>query len=412
MTFLRSLLARIGPGFITAAVVLGPGSIVAASTAGATNGYGLVWVLLLSALFMMTFTSMGARLGCALPGTPLEFVAEKWGRPAAIVVGLSGFLVAAGFQFGNNIGVSVAMDGLMPGLGIGYLWPAIFTTGSLLFLWGFRSLYTMLEKVMLCLVVAMLAAFLINLTFTGLSIGRIVTEIWPKPLTADQIGIAAPALATTFSAVAAFYQAYLVRAKGWTKDNIGMAVRDARIGISMLAILSLVILTCASEGLQGKAGEFSNIGQLASVLSSTLGPAATIVFSLGLAAASFSSFITNALVGGTLMSDGIGQGHTVNSTSAKAWASVALIAGAVVATLIMAAKGAGATQSLLIAQSATLFAAPLSALLLFGFTCSKRIMGDLRNGLPTIIIGVAGLGVIGWLAVKTLVKIISQLTGA
>lgn len=405
METLRALLRRIGPGFITAAVVLGPGSIVASSTAGATAGYGLVWVLLMSALFMMVYTSMGARLGCALPGTPLQYVADRWGRPAAAVVGLSGFLVAAGFQFGNNIGVAVAMDGLLPQLGIGYLWPAVFTAASLAFVWGFRSLYAALEKAMLAFVLAMLAAFLVNLAFTGLSLGRLATEILPSPIAEGQSTIVRATLGTTFSAVAAFYQAYLVRAKGWTKNDLGAAVLDARLGIAMLAGISLVILATASEGLQGKAGEFNSIGQLAAVLSSTLGPAAVLVFSLGLAAASFSSFITNTLIGGTLMADGLGQGDTVSSRASKVWASVALVAGAAVATFILTA-GTGAAQSLLVAQSATLFAAPIAAVLLFAFTCSRAIMGDLRNGWATILLGALGLAVVAWLNIALLMRII------
>ena len=72
----RHWLGRIGPGLITAALVLGPGSIVASSRAGAESGYGLVWVLVLASFFMMTFTAMGARLGCALDSTPLQFAAR------------------------------------------------------------------------------------------------------------------------------------------------------------------------------------------------------------------------------------------------------------------------------------------------------------------------------------------------
>ena len=100
---------RIGPAFITAAVVLGPGSIVASSRAGAEAGYGMVWLLLAACFLMMTFTYMGARIGCALSETPLGYVAERWGRPVALIVGLSAFLVTSGFQFGNNIGVSVSV---------------------------------------------------------------------------------------------------------------------------------------------------------------------------------------------------------------------------------------------------------------------------------------------------------------
>ena len=116
MTEAQPWYRRLGPGLITAAVVLGPGSIVSASTAGARSGYGLIWMLVVSAVVMATFTSMAARIGCALDKSFLSFLAEKWGRPVAAITGISAFLVAAGFQFGNNIGVSVAMQGVFNGV--------------------------------------------------------------------------------------------------------------------------------------------------------------------------------------------------------------------------------------------------------------------------------------------------------
>jgi len=114
MTEAQPWYKRLGPGLITAAVVLGPGSIVSSSTAGAKAGYGLVWMLVLSAVVMATFTSMGARIGCALEESFLQHLAKRWGRPIAALTGFSAFFVAAGFQFGNNLGVAVAMEGMMP----------------------------------------------------------------------------------------------------------------------------------------------------------------------------------------------------------------------------------------------------------------------------------------------------------
>jgi len=121
----QGIFKRIGPGLITAAVVLGPGSIVASSRAGAEAHYNLIWLLVCACIFMATFTAMGARLGCALSVTPIQYVAERWGRAFAALVGISGGLVAAGFQFGNNIGVSVAMTSITGTPA--WIWPPLFT---------------------------------------------------------------------------------------------------------------------------------------------------------------------------------------------------------------------------------------------------------------------------------------------
>ncbi len=387
----RGLVKRIGPGLITAAVVLGPGSIVASSRAGAESSYHLLWMLALAVLFMAVYTAMAARLGCALPSTPLQYLADRHGRPLAALTGISAFFVVSGFQFGNNIGVSVAAGALIGGPA--WIWPLFFTGLSILFIVLARQVYTLLEKVMLVLVAVMLVAFVGNLFFTGFSPFRIAGGLVPKPFEGNEPIIARAMLGTTFSAVAAFYQAYLVRAKGWTRETVGDAIRDAWIGIGLLGGIAAVILVGAAETLHGTDADPANIGALAEQLSGILGRGGRIVFCVGLAAASFSSFIANALIGGTLMADGLGPGHAMNGKAVRGWSMAVLVMGCAVAVGVLA-RGWGGTTSLLIAQAATLIAAPLCAVLVLLLSSSKSIMGDLKNGLITGVLGVVGLLVV------------------
>ncbi len=405
----QGILRRIGPGVITAALVVGPGSIVASSRAGAEGEYRLVWLLTLACLFMATFTAMGARLGCALTTTPLRYLAERWGRPLAFITGLSAFLVTAGFQFGNNIGVGVAL-GQITGTPL-WLWPIVFTILALAFLFWAKHVYRLLERVMIGLVAVMLIAFVVNLFWTGFRPLGIVQGLVPKTFQGSDNIIARALLGTTFSAVAAFYQAYLVRAKGWGRENVRNAIGDAWLGIALLGTIALVILIGAAGALYGEGRDFGNVGELAKQLRGVLGGWATLVFCLGLAAASFSSFIANALIGGTMMADGVGQDPAVGSKPVKAWTAVVMLIGCTVAVMTILLQR-GNTTSLLVAQAATLIAAPLCAVLLYGLTSSKTIMGDLKNRWPTMVLGLAGLGIMLWLNVGLFVKLVNRLLGA
>lgn len=395
VSVLSRVMRRVGPGLITAAVVLGPGSIIASSRAGAERGYGLVWVLVVAALFMATYTAMAARLGCALDTTPLGYVARRWGRGLAALTGVSAFLVAAGFQFGNNIGVSEGVAGVIPSPV--WIWPLVFTGLSLLFLFVARDLYKLLEKLMMALVAAMILAFCGNLVFTGIDVAGLARGFIPHWEAGDSI-VARAMLATTFSAVAAFYQAYLVRAKGWTKDNIQTAIADAWIGIAILSGIALVIMMGAAATLHGTGTEFGGIGQLAAQLESVLGPAANAVFCTGLAAASFSSFIANALIGGGLLADGLGLDARLDGKPVKWLTALAMVLGCLVAVAILR-LGFESTTSLLIAQGATLIAAPLCAGLLLLLASQRRVMADLRNRPSALGIGALGLGVIVYMMV-------------
>lgn len=390
---------RVGPGLITAAVVLGPGSIVASSTAGAKVGYGLVWMLVVSAVVMATFTSMGARIGCALDESFLQFLAKKWGRPIAAITGFSAFFVAAGFQFGNNLGVAVAMEGMVPILP-GWIWPITFTALSLVFMVMAHNVYHLLELVMRFFVGMMLIAFAGNLFFTGISPTGLAAGLVPHMIDKKELLIATSMLGTTFSAVAAFYQSYLVQAKGWKKGNLYYAIQDAWIGIAILGAMSLIIMIGAAQSLHGQDGDFKDIGQLADQLRTVLGGGAVIVFSFGLAAAAFSSFIANSLIGGTLLADGLGLDPRMEKLPTRVCAGAALLIGCIVAVLTLR-QGPGATTSLLVAQTSTIIASPLCALLLFYFANNAELMGDLKNRIWSNVIGGIGLAILIGLAGKT-----------
>ncbi|MBL7647437.1 MAG: divalent metal cation transporter [Candidatus Hydrogenedentes bacterium] len=400
---------RLGPGLITAAVVLGPGSIVSASTAGARSGYGLIWMLAVSAIVMATFTSMAARIGCALDKSFLSFLAERWGRPMAAITGISAFVVAAGFQFGNNIGVSVAMQGVFPSV-YGWIWPIVFTALSILFMSIAKDVYHLLELVMRFLVAAMMIAFVGNLFFTGINPVELGKGLIPGSISSSEFIIATSLLGTTFSAVAAFYQAYLVQAKGWQRSNVRFAIQDAWIGIAILGGISMVIMIGAAQSLHGKGGEFKNIGELAAQLQGVLGNKAILVFSFGLGAAAFSSFITNALIGGALLTDGFGLDTHMESRPTRIAACAGLLIGCIVAVITMTTQ-VGGPQSVLIAQTSTIIASPLCALLMFYFANNKALMGDLRNGIASNVIGGAGILILLYLASQTFLKVTAAVFG-
>jgi NRAMP (natural resistance-associated macrophage protein)-like metal ion transporter len=151
----------LGPGLITACVVIGPGSILTSSKVGAEHGYSMSWIVLASAIFMLTFIQMAARLGVVANESPGQLLAARAGRWLAVLIGVSIFFVASAFQFGNNLGVHSAFEAYFQ---FEYI-IVVFNLAAIAFLFFFKNLYRALEKLMMGFVGLMLLAFAANLLF-------------------------------------------------------------------------------------------------------------------------------------------------------------------------------------------------------------------------------------------------------
>ena len=205
----------LGPGLITACVVIGPGSILTSSKVGAANGYALSWVVVASVIFMLAFTTMSARLGVIASESPGDMLAKSVGRWLAILIGVSVFFIASAFQFGNNLGVYTAFNAYVK---FEYI-IVVFNAAAIAFLFCFKNLYRALEKLMMGFVGLMLVAFAANLFFAKPKVGEWAEGFVPSGM--GEIDITVLGLVgTTFVIAAAYFQIYLVRHKGVVKEEL------------------------------------------------------------------------------------------------------------------------------------------------------------------------------------------------
>ncbi len=405
-SFFKFLIYATGPALITASVVVGPGSIVTASKAGGHHGYSLVWLLFCSSLFMMAYTYMGSRIGCCADDSILTLTAKKYGRWLSVIVGISSFLVVAGFQFGNNLGVATAMTGLT---GVSeFYWPVAFTAISLAMLFFTTNLYKLLEVLMKVLIGLMVLSFLANLLYTGirpLDFAKGFIPSFPE----GSLPIAQGMFPTTFSVVAALYAAHLAQEKMWKKEDADTAGKDAMVGIFMLFFISLTILCTSAGAFFGKEGvELGSAAALSGALEGLFGSSARYIFCFGLAAAAFSSFLVNAMAGGGLLADGLGLDKRLDHMPVKVLTAAALLIGMGIAVLVLKYEF-NAVTSILVAQASTLLAVPVCAILLLLLANDRGIMGDKKNGAVVNVIGVLGFMVLCWMVWNTIGSIQTKL---
>ena len=389
---MKRVFEAIGPAVIVAAVVLGPGSILTSSKVGASFGLLGVPVIVLSSILMIAMVALSARLGVVYDRSPCGELAFRLGRGVAVAIGLTLFTLVAFFQSSNNIAL---IGGLEPMLGDGTLPFGIrasilvvvnaLVIGSLYLL---KDLYRSVEWLMKLLIGLMTVAFLFNF----------VVVFWDPPeserviSTADLDWFALLGLVgTTFSVGGAFYQAYLVKEKGWGLDDTKKGVTDSIIGITMLGLVTVMILLTSWRVFYGNssAATLSSVGDVAKQLEPLFGSAAKVIFCAGILAGGFSSFMVNALIGGTVLSDSLGKGAKLNDEWPLHLTTVALLVGMCVAIASVAREGS-TVHLITIAQACTVFGMPALAAALIYLGTRKELTGSRR--VPRWMLGLAILG--------------------
>ncbi len=369
-------LRSLGPAIIVASATLGPGCVLTASRNGYDYGYQTVWVLALAGVLLFALTALSARLGVGLRGTLCDELAAGLGRPVAALVGLSLFAINACFQFGINLGAVAALESFYePDNSWGKVLPvAVITNMNVLVitaLFGFRAFYQPVERLMKCLISLMVLGFAINIFFARPDWSEVAGGLVPRIPVLRNGDAAAPLgqrlqpmiamFASTFAIGAAFYQAYLVRQKGWTLDDTRKGLIDSAVGISIVVLVTVMILATAASMLDVERGaEFATVADVARQLEPAFGAQAKVLFSLGIFAAACGAFLVNAMIGGTVMADGLGLGGSMDSLAPKIFTVLVLAIGMNVA-LYSVATGQRPVHLIVAIQAFTVLAGPILA---------------------------------------------------
>lgn len=383
---------RIGPGLITACVVIGPGSIMTSSNIGASDGYSMLWVVIVSVAFMMVYMTLGAKLGAVANGAPCDLIRRKAGRPLAVAVGVGVFFISAAFQSGNNIGVAAAFESFVDSKVLVAVLVVAFNVVAISFLFAFRDMYRVLEKLMTGFVALMLLSFAINLLALKPNVGDLLAGFIPSARdAADPLSVLG-LIGTTFVITAAFYQAYLVRQKGWKAEDLKSGLIDARVGSVIMFLITVMLMSTAAAAFHGQQGVvLRDPVDVATALQTTFGPSAKIIFCLGLFSAAYSSFLVNSMIGGFMAADGLGIGSKPTDSGPRLLTTAALLTGMAVGVAVLAFDF-DRTPTIIAAQAVTVVAAPLVAGVLLWLTSSKDVMGQHVNGPGTT--AFAGLGLV------------------
>lgn len=347
-------------------------------------------------IFMIVFTRMTSLIGLVSDKSLIQIIGERFGKVSALVIGSGIFLATASFQAGNSIGAGVAfaeLSGTSPNL-----WIIFFTSTAILLLF-FKSFYKILEKVMIGLVLLMLSTFLLTVIMSKPNLPDIGSGLIPSIPSGSELLVIAM-VASTFSIAGAFYQSYLVREKGFKIDDAQVCTVESRNGILLLGLITAMVLICATAVLHSNGIEVNTASDLGLALEPLFGKFTSTAFMIGFFAASYSSLIGNATIGGAILSDTLNLGHQLESRNVRFIIIIVMIIGASVAL----AFGSIPLRLIILAQGVTVIIVPAAALGILLIANSKK-MGKLKNTMLINVIGFSGLGLLLVLAaynIKTL----------
>jgi Mn2+/Fe2+ NRAMP family transporter len=378
---------------------------------------------------------MAARIGVVGGATPCTLVAGRLGRPVAAVIGINLCLICTAFQFSNNLAISAAAEAL----GVARLFGdpqqltehtkslinsgvlLVFNAAIIALVFTLKQIYRTLERIMKVMVAVILICFLVNLFIVRPDVLAILKGLIPRLpeglLTRDKTGsiyssypmvLIASLLGTTFSVAAALYQGNLVREKGWTIRDYDSGIGDAIAGVAVLTGVSAIIMMTSATVLKGQPAT-NDISVLATQLRPLLGTTTHVLFCVGLLAVAMNPFFINAMIGGSILADGLGKPAKLSDLWSRRFTVVVLLVGMAVAMIVLHTP-IKKIDAIIFGQALTVIGNPLMAVTLLWLANRKDVMGERRNTLVLNIIGGLGLLVVVFIAIRVLLLVVSRLT--
>lgn len=330
------------------------------------------------------FTNMSSRIALAADRSFLSLLKERWGKPAAILVGIGVFLVTASFQAGNSTGVGIS---LAETTGISAKVWIVLANGIGVLLLFFKGFYKILEKIMTLLIVIMLGSFIITFFLAKPSVNGIAGGLVPT-LPKGALGLVIALFASAFSIVGALYQSYMVQERRRLSPDLQQKPADSLPGILILGVMASIVLICAASVLHPAGVVVTKATDMSKTLEPLFGKYAAYLFLIGLFGASFSSLIGNASVGGTLLGDALGYKGQLSSNAVRMLIALVMTIGAFVALRFDKAP----LELIVLAQSVTILVVPFIGIAMFIISNDRKIMGRYVNTPLTTVI--AGIGLL------------------
>jgi manganese transport protein len=415
-SFLRTLMAFVGPGLMVAVGYMDPGNWATDLAGGAQFGYLLISVILISNCLAMLLQHLSLKLGIVTGLDLAQACRDYYSRPVTFVLWLLCEIAIVACDLAEVIGSAIALNLLF---GIPIIIGVLITAMDVFIILllqhkGFR----VIEAIVCALILTISFCFAYELIVSRPDVAAIVGGLVPQPAVVtnpNALYIAIGILGATVMPHNLYLHSSIVQTRSFERNDAGKAkaIKFATIdstGSLLLAFFvnAAILIVSAATFYGTQHANIADIGDAYKLLSPVLGASlASTLFAIALLASGQNSTLTGTLAGQIVM-----EGFF--NIRLKPWISrlttrLLAIIPAIIVAYLYGERGTG--ELLVLSQVVLSFQLSFAVIPLVQFTSDKVKMGRFVNPLWLKILSWAIAVLIAGLNAYLLVQSIPLLFG-
>ncbi|HMK92493.1 MAG TPA: Nramp family divalent metal transporter [Thermoleophilia bacterium] len=374
----------LGPGFVVTIGFIDPGNWATNIAGGSQFGYSLLWVITLSTLMLIFLQHVSARLGIVTGHSLAVNVRRHFSRPLVWLFGASivPALVATSLAeiLGGALGFQILFH--IP-LGIGAVITLAFVVIVVL---GQR--YDRLERLIIVFLAFIAGAYIVELFIVKPDWAAAAPDWFIPHVTPGAIVVAMGMLGAIVMPHNIYLHSNTIQSREWDfgGDDQSRLMRfeliDTSLSMGMGWLVNSSMILVAAAVFYAHGIEVTSIAQASATLQPLVGSLSRLLFGLALLVAGLSSSITSSLATANVVSGYLGRPEDPHSRTYR-YGLVLMALPAVVLITI----GLNAYHALIISQVVLSVQLPFTIVPLLMLTQRRSVMGEMRAGGKTKVVG-------------------------
>ncbi len=407
--WLRRLLAFVGPGYMVSVGYMDPGNWATDIAGGASFGYTLLFVIMLSNLMAILLQSLAARLGIATGRDLAQACRDHYPAPVNLVLYAACEIAIVACDLAEVIGTAIALNLLF---GIPLIAGALIAAlDAFLLLALMNRGFRFLEAMVVTLIVVIFGCFAAQIVAAAPPVALLLKNlVVPSPeivINPAMLYVAIGIIGATVMPHNLYLHSAIVQTRAFPeseegkRDAIKWATTDSTVALMLALFVNAAILIISAVAFHDSGHrDVADIGEAFRLLSPLLGlGVASILFAVALLASGINSTVTATLAGQIVM-EGFLRLRLPPWMRRLLTRGIAIIP-VVAVTAFYGERGTG--KLLVLSQVILSMQLPFAVIPLVQFVSDRRKMGSLVISRP--------LAVLAWIIAAVIVVLNVKLLG-